>query len=163
MGIRRIKLFNQALLGKWLWCFRNEVTHLWHQVIATKYGEARGGWCTRVVRRTHGYGMWKNIRKGVESFFAHVVYAMREGIRIQFWYDPQSSPFSLKDLYLDLFACAMVQEAQIFYLILIALDGGGRSWILLFCRTFQDWELERVNTFLSTFTHKYQGGRVMIF
>ena len=56
----------------------NEVTHLWHQVIATKYGEGNGGWCTRVVRGTHGCGMWKNIRKGVESFFDHVVYKVGE-------------------------------------------------------------------------------------
>ena len=101
-------MFNQALLGKWLWRFGNEVTHLWHHVIATKYGKTRGGWCTRVVRGTHGCGMWKNIRKGVESFFGHVVYVVGEGIRIQFWYDPRSSPFSLKDLYLDLFAYAVV-------------------------------------------------------
>ncbi|KAK9999203.1 hypothetical protein SO802_018806 [Lithocarpus litseifolius] len=78
------------------------------QVIATKYGEAKGGWCTRVVRGTHGCGMWKNIRKCVESFFGRVVYVAGEDIRIQFWYDPRSNPFSLKELYLDLFACAVV-------------------------------------------------------
>ena len=52
--------------------------------------------------------MWKNIRKGVESFFGHVVYVAGEGICIQFWYDLRSNPFSLKDLYLDLFGCAVV-------------------------------------------------------
>ena len=46
-----------------LWCFGKEVTHLWRQVIATKYGEGSGGWCSRVVRGTHGYGLWKSIRK----------------------------------------------------------------------------------------------------
>ena len=80
LGIRRIGLFNEALIGKWLWCFGNEITHLWRQVIATKYVEASGGWCTRVVKGTHGCGMWKNIRKDAESFFGHVVYTAREGI-----------------------------------------------------------------------------------
>ena len=68
LGIRKIGLFNQALLGKWLWRFGNEVTRLWKQVIASKYGEASGGWCTRVVRGTHGCGMWKNIRTGLRAF-----------------------------------------------------------------------------------------------
>jgi len=73
LGIRRSGLFNEALLRKWLWCFGKEVTHLWCQVIATKYGEVSGGWCTRVVRGTHGRGLWKNIRKGAESFFVQAV------------------------------------------------------------------------------------------
>ena len=49
LGIRRVGLFNQALLGKWLWWFGKEVHRLWHQVIATKYGVDSGGWCTRDV------------------------------------------------------------------------------------------------------------------
>ena len=84
LGISMIGLFNQALLEKWLWRFGKEDTHLWRQVIAPKYGEGSGGWCTRAIRGTHGYGMWKNIRKGVESLFGHVLYATGEGSRIQF-------------------------------------------------------------------------------
>jgi len=33
LGIRRVGLFNQALLYKWLWCFGKEVNRLWCQVI----------------------------------------------------------------------------------------------------------------------------------
>ena len=39
LGIRSVTSFNQALLGKWLWGFGHEVTHLWGRVISTKYGE----------------------------------------------------------------------------------------------------------------------------
>ena len=39
LGIRSVVSFNQALLGKWLWRYGHEVTHLWWQVISTKYGE----------------------------------------------------------------------------------------------------------------------------
>ena len=117
MGIQRIGLFSQALLGKWLWHFGKEVTHLWHQVIETKYGEVSRGWCTRVVRGTHGCGLWKNVRKGANSFFGHVVYATKEGICIWFWHDPWSNPISLKELYPELFVCVMVHEALISYMI----------------------------------------------
>ena len=52
-------------------------------VIATKYGEVSGGWWTRVIRGTHGCGLWKNIRKGVDSFLGHVAYAAGEGVRMR--------------------------------------------------------------------------------
>ena len=56
-----------------LWCFRKESDRLWRVVIATKYGVANGGWCTRGVRGTYGRGMWKSITAGAESFFGQVV------------------------------------------------------------------------------------------
>ena len=74
--------------------------------------------------------MWKNIRKGVKSFFSHVLYAAGEGIRIRFWHDPWSSPTSLKDLYPEIFACAVDKEARISDMVDTAPDGGGRSWNL---------------------------------
>ena len=43
LGIRSVVPFNQALLGKWLWRYGHEVTHLWRRVISTKYGEGQGG------------------------------------------------------------------------------------------------------------------------
>ena len=68
VGIRRVVLFNQALLGKWLWRFGKEINRLWLQAVATNYGKARGGWCTRIVSGTHGCQMWKSIREGVDKF-----------------------------------------------------------------------------------------------
>ena len=64
LGIRSVVSFNQVLLGKWLWRFGHEVSHLWLRVISTKYGEGQGGWCTKVCRRTHGCGLWRSIMKG---------------------------------------------------------------------------------------------------
>ena len=147
LGIQKIGLFNQALLGKWLWWFGKEAIHLWRQVIATKYGEDSRGWCTRVARGTHGCGFWKNIMKGVDNFFGHVVYAVREGNRIRFWHDPWSGPTPLKELYPELFACVVVQEALISDMVIFAPDRGGRSWNFLFWRNFNEWEMRRFYSF----------------
>ena len=88
LGIRMIGLFNKALLGNWLWCFGKESNWLWRQVIATKYGEARGGWCTRGIRGSHECGMWSSIKEGIEKFFNQILYnvfGMIHGVGLFLW------------------------------------------------------------------------------
>ena len=48
-------------------------------------------------------------------------------------------------------------------MFLYALDGGGRSWNLLFSCEFNDWEMGRFTLSLSMFLLEFQGGRVMMF
>ena len=43
LGIRNLRTFNVALLGKWLWRFGQERDALWRQVIEVKYGCDWGG------------------------------------------------------------------------------------------------------------------------
>ena len=64
LGIRRVRLFNEAFLGKWLWKFGIERDALWRQVIEMKYGYVWGGWCTRSIFGPYGIGLWKNISWG---------------------------------------------------------------------------------------------------
>ena len=64
--------------------------------------------------------MWKKIRKGAENFFGHVLYVAEEGLRIRFWYDLWCGHIPLKDLYPDLFSCAIGKEAWISELISIS-------------------------------------------
>ena len=49
LGIWRLRRFNFALLGKWLWRYGIERNSLWRKVIEAKYGDKRGGWCTKPV------------------------------------------------------------------------------------------------------------------
>ena len=80
-----------------------------------------------------------------------MVYVVGEVSRILFWHNPWSGSTSLKELYPELFVCAIVQESLIFDLIFYALDSGGRSWNLLFGCDFNDWETGRFYSFLSIF------------
>ena len=99
LGIKKIVHFNKALLGKWLWRFGREVTHLWRRVIAAKYGEGQGGWNTKICRRAHGCGPWCGIHDGWESFSKHVTLMVGDGSRILFWHDKWVGDNSLKKLY----------------------------------------------------------------
>ena len=69
------------------------------------------------------------------------------GNRIRFWHDPWSVPTPLKELYLELFACAVVQESLISDMIISALNEGGRSWNFHFRLYFNEWELWRFYSF----------------
>ena len=85
--------------------------------------------------------------KGADNVFGHVVYVVGEGNRIRFWHDPWSGPTPLKELYPELFAYFVVQEALISDMVIFAPDGGGRSWNFLFQRNFDEWEMRRFYSF----------------
>ena len=64
LGVRNLRKFNQALLGKWLWRYGIETNHLWRWVIKIKYGNIWGGWCTKEVTIAYGISLWRAIRQG---------------------------------------------------------------------------------------------------
>ena len=70
LGIRSVVSFNQALLGKWLWRYDHEVTHLWRRVISTKYGEGQGGWSTKVCKGLMGVAYGEALMKGGRDFLS---------------------------------------------------------------------------------------------
>ena len=39
LGVRKLTIFNKALLEKWLWWFGIEEARLWRRVVALKFGE----------------------------------------------------------------------------------------------------------------------------
>jgi len=87
LGIRNLRIFNQALLGKWLWCFVHEREALWRSVVDAKYGSTWAGWCSLDPHGSHGVGLWKNIRKGWSLFSSHTRFILGNGSRIRFWDD----------------------------------------------------------------------------
>ena len=123
LGIRKVF----GLLGKQLWQFGKEVNRLWHKVITKKYVEDKGGWYSRAVRGTHGYGMWKEYLGWCRKLLWTSGVYCREGHCIRFYYDPWYGHTPLKDLYPDLFACFVSKESWISNLIIPTLEGGYRG------------------------------------
>ena len=53
-------------------------------VIATKYGEGKGGWSTKVCRRVHGCGLWRSINERWEIFSKHMAFVVGDGTLTRF-------------------------------------------------------------------------------
>ncbi|RVX11415.1 LINE-1 reverse transcriptase-like [Vitis vinifera] len=120
LGIKCLSILNKVLLSKWNWRFANEREALWNQVIRGKYGEDRGGWCTREVREVHGMGLWKGIRMDWDLVGARTSFSVGNGRRVRFWrIDGVGMP----------------------------LWGRG-GWNPCFSRALNDWEVEEAELFL---------------
>ena len=99
LSVRKLVVFNKALLGKWLWRFGVEESLLWRRVIATKYGIQLGGFSTKNIRGTHGCGLWRSIHSGWDDFVQYVDFEVSRGNRIQFWLDRWCGDRVLKDAF----------------------------------------------------------------
>jgi hypothetical protein len=155
LGVRKIAVFNKALLGKWLWRFGIEESHLWRRVIATKYGINSGGWSTKSTRGSHGCGLWRSISTGWLDFVQYVDFEVGVGDRIRFWIDRWCGDRPLKDVFPDLYVCA----SNRFDSILIQSASGSQSeWNVNFVQNFNDWEVEGVASFFE-FLHSHTSFR----
>ena len=61
LGVINIKLFNVALLGKWIWRMGSSKDSLWKEVLESKYG----GWRSLKVSNLNRFGSlwWKDLKK----------------------------------------------------------------------------------------------------
>lgn len=86
IGIKPLRITNGALLNKWLWRFGNERGALWRRLVAAKYGEEGYGWRSGEPGGL-GCSMWRDIYKGIESFFNHIRFKTNNGESVKFWQD----------------------------------------------------------------------------
>ena len=106
LAIKNLSLFNQALLGKWIWRFGTEQDFLWRKVIEAKYGCARGDWISNPVNSPYGVSLWKTISKDWPSFKQFISFDVGDGSRVSFWHDVWCGDRTLKEMYPALFAIA---------------------------------------------------------
>lgn len=81
LAIKDLRVFYKALLGKWLWRFRVEVTAFWRGVTVEKYG----GWRTKNVPLPYRCELWRNISKRWEEFNENTSFRVGEASSVSFW------------------------------------------------------------------------------
>ena len=106
-----------------------------------KYGEGKGGWCTRFCRRAHGCGLWRSISAGWKSFAKHLSFVVGDGSRILFWHDKWTRDVPLKILYPQLFMSSANKENCISEVLSPLVGDNDKMWSSRFYRAFNDWEL----------------------
>ena len=122
LGVRNLRIFNQALMGKWLWRYGNEEDAFWSHLIFVKYG--------REVNGPYGISLWKHIRKGWGSFACHLHFEVGDGTKTKFWDDIWCGTCSLRNAFLELHRIARHKDAVVGDLI--QFQNGVVSWVLDF-------------------------------
>jgi hypothetical protein len=112
LGIRNLMLFNRALLGKWLWQFGSERDAWWRVAVDSKFGNLWGRWCSIEPVGAFGVGLWKNIRKGWDTFSGFVRFEVGIGLR-QFWHDLWCENTILKEVFLVLLVLLVRRMPQL--------------------------------------------------
>ena len=146
LGICNLRLFNRALLGKWLWRFGNEREALWRQVILSKYGSLLGVWTSGTILGPYGVGLWKNIWKDWVRFSRFLRFEVGDGTQIKFWTDIWCGTGLLKEAYLELYHITQDKEAWV--ADHLCYQNESMVWSLNFIRPAQDWELESISSFM---------------
>ena len=144
----RSRLFNEPLLGMWLWRFGIEEDALWRQVIEMKYGCVWGSWYTKAMIGPYGVGLWKNISQGWHSFSRHILYDIGDGSRVKFWQDRWCGETSLAVRYPDLFRFCRNKDASVAELMMST--NGVLFWDVRFVRVVHTRDLEAMSDFMET-------------
>jgi len=147
LGIRNLRIFNKALLGKWLWRYAHERGAWWKSVVDAKYGSTWAGWCSLLPLGIHRVGLWKNIRKGWSLLCSYIRLILGNGSRIRFWDDVWCGELPLKEAFPVLYDIARDKDADVAdHLVVVS---GSYEWDVSFFRAAHYWEVDVLASFFS--------------
>ncbi|GKU94470.1 hypothetical protein SLEP1_g7966 [Rubroshorea leprosula] len=148
LGVKDLKKFNMALLGKWWGRLAKEEEGLWSKVISSKYGENGGHWLDWVRDRSGGGSTWwrdiLNLNAGDGGNAGWLLEGFRikvgEGKRVSFWWDEWCREICLANKFPRLYTWSTGKDKECFQMGR-ALNGTWR-WNLTWRRTLHQWEDE---------------------
>jgi len=142
IGIIDSKLFNLALLGKWIWRLGSVEVGLWKEVLFSKYGrwrslgeEGKDRCCSlwwKDLKEVWSLGGWGR------SFEDSFEWKVGDGKNIYFWKYSWLKGEALKNVYPRLFSISSNKDAKL--LEFGSWSNGRWVWQLAWRRSFFEWE-----------------------
>ncbi|CAJ2630732.1 unnamed protein product [Trifolium pratense] len=154
LGVRRLREFNQALLGKWCWRMLVDREGLWFRVLAARYG-IEGGRLRDGGRR--GSLWWREISHirdggselGGRWFQEQIVKRVGDGSDTFFWTDPWVDEIPLCQRFGRLFELAETKSRTVAEMFASGWGEGGEAWV--WRRQLRAWEEEMLRECQSLF------------
>ena len=147
LGVRQLKEFNQALLGKWCWRMLFDRSGFWYRILVTRYGEVGGrlevggqscsSWWREVARIRDGGGV-----VGGGWFRECVSKKLDDGSDTLFWFDKWLGSASLCVRYPRLFALFENKFITVADLFSRGFEQEGEAW--QWRRRLWAWEEEEL-------------------
>ncbi|CAJ2656620.1 unnamed protein product [Trifolium pratense] len=130
LGVRQLREFNLALLGKWCWRMLVDREGLWFRVLAGRYGVERGRLCEGGARGSTWWRELARIRGGGGEvgggwFREHVSRKVGDGSDTFFWTDPWVDGTSLRERFGRLFDLAENKSASVAEMFMQGWEAGG--------------------------------------
>ncbi|GKV37932.1 hypothetical protein SLEP1_g45894 [Rubroshorea leprosula] len=148
LGVRELRKFNLALLGKWWGRFAEKMEGLWKRVIIGKYGERGGHWLDW-IKEKEGLGStwWRDVccidkidRERVGWLLEGFRIKLEDGKRVSFWWDNWCGVGYLANKYPRLYLLSTGKDNKCYQM---GNDGNEQwSWNLQWRRKLFEWETE---------------------
>jgi hypothetical protein len=104
--------------------------------VDSKFGNLWGGWCSIEPVGAFGVGLWKNIRKGWETFSIFSRFEVRDGAMNRFWHDLWCGDTVLREAFPVLVGIAGAKDASI--AANLEFLSVSNQWSVSFCKETHD-------------------------
>ncbi|XP_045831535.1 uncharacterized protein LOC123922923 [Trifolium pratense] len=143
LGVRQLREFNVALLGKWCWRMLVDREGLWFRVLAARYGVERGRLRDGGRRGSLWWREIVSIRDGVAEsgggwFRENVVRKVGDGLDTLFWTDPWVDETPLCERFGRLFALSETKLLTVAEMFSLGWGMDGMAWV--WRRQLRAWE-----------------------
>ncbi|GKV32830.1 hypothetical protein SLEP1_g41400 [Rubroshorea leprosula] len=146
LGVKDIRSFNLALIGKWWGHLASKDEGLWRRVIEGKYSEGKGNWMDW-VRDGRGMGSlwWRDVcnlnnRDGENVGWLEDGFRLRigEGKGVSFWWDKWCGEGCLANIFPRLYLLSTGKDKECYQMG--NTQNGTWKWNLSWRRTLFEWE-----------------------